>query len=145
MYPLRIWFISFNKILLLLAVNFSRDDTLITSKAWLWSYCYKVVGNDVMLHHYILQLFHEDTVGGDSGVTATIKRLLQFCTEKDWRNLFVSSLIKSCVSCQQYDFTMFALSIAYIPTAIFTYFTIDFIEGFLKSSGKDVILICCGG
>jgi len=32
-----------------------------------------------------------------------------------------------------------------LPTAIFTDFTIDFIEGFLKSSGKDVILICCGG
>lgn len=102
--------------------------------------------------HYILQLFHEDT---QSEVTLesllrTIKRLLQFCTEKDRRNSnSFREFINSCVICQQYKSENMtspcSLCPLPVPTAIFTDFTIDFIEGFLKSSGKDVILICCGG
>lgn len=123
--------------------SFSWDDTLITSKAWHHSggkWCY-----DATLYLTIISWRH--TGGGHSGVTATIERLLQFCTEKDRRNSnSFREFIKSCVICQQYKSENMtspgSLCPLPLPTAIFTDFTIDFIEGFLKSSGKDVILIC---
>ncbi|KAK8918267.1 hypothetical protein KSP39_PZI021328 [Platanthera zijinensis] len=103
-----------------------------------------VVGNDVELKKWLLQLFHDSAMGGHSGITATYIRLKRVYY---WRGMKqeVYAYIQRCPVCQvckaSNQLPMGALQPLPIPARIWQEISMDFIEGLPTSQGKSVILV----
>ena len=103
-----------------------------------------IVGNDGELRKKLIALFHNDVLGGHSGVLATSKRLAGVVywkgLQKDVRNF-----VRQCHTCQlvKYDTSKPAglLQPLPIPSKVWQEISMDFIEGLPPVQGKSVILV----
>lgn len=103
-----------------------------------------VIGKDVGLRQKLLEMFHNTSMGGHSGMTATYKRLsLLFY----WRRMQqdVRQYINKCIVCQKckYDSSKPAglLQPLHIPDFPWTSISMDFIEGLPKIKKYSVICV----
>jgi len=103
-----------------------------------------VVGAEPSVKQHILQLFHDSSTGGHSGMQVTKRRIASVLY---WKRLNkdVRNYIRACVVCQRKTPDLSApaglLQPLPIPNAILEDISMDFIEGLQKSRGKDSILV----
>ena len=102
------------------------------------------IGNSTNLRTTLLQSLHASAVGGHSGIQATYQRVKRIFY---WPQLKrdVEQFITECAVCQRakgetchYPGLLQQLP---IPDMAWSYISMDFVEGLLKSNGKDVILV----
>jgi len=103
-----------------------------------------VVGKDSSLHSKIIQLFHDSSFSGHSGVAMTTKRVAGVFWWKDLSK-DVRNYVRTCSVCQRYKADLTtpggSLQPLPIPGTIWVNVSLDFIEGLPKSRGKDTILV----
>ena len=103
-----------------------------------------VVGENEQLQFKIIKMFHEGSLGGHSGMQATVKRLAIVLYWKGMEQQ-VRQVIRECDVCQRYKYDNFApaglLQPLPIPFIAWTQVSMDFIEGLPLSGGKEVILV----
>jgi len=103
-----------------------------------------VIGPNLALKEQLLQWVHDSPFGGHSGRDATLKRLKSLFW---WRGMTkaVQAYVRKCVTCQscKYDTspTPGLLQPIAIPQEVWRDVSMDFIEGLLKSFGKEVIFV----
>ena len=103
-----------------------------------------VVGADPAVKQQLLQLFHDSSIGGHSGIQVTKKRIGSVLY---WKGMTkdVRNHVRTCAVCQRNkpDLSLPAglLQPLPIPNAIWEDISMDFIEGLPKSRGKDSILV----
>jgi len=103
-----------------------------------------VVGRNKDLRSKILHWVHTSPQGGHSGRDATLKRLKQLFY---WKGMTksVQNYIIQCTICQacKYDNSAYPglLQPLPIPDEVWLNISMDFIEGLLRSQGKEVILV----
>ncbi|KAH0655478.1 hypothetical protein KY285_030360 [Solanum tuberosum] len=101
-------------------------------------------GSDHQLREHIIQLWHSTPHGGHSGMDATIRRLQSLFY---WKTMVTNmrSFINRCDVCQRHKYDASAypglIQPLPIPEGVWTDISLDFIKGFPKSKGKDVILV----
>jgi len=103
-----------------------------------------VVGHQKELHTTIIQLFHDSSFGGHSGVAVTIKRVASLFWWKTLRK-DIRNYVRVCQVCQRYKADLSVpgglLQPLPIPGAVWVDVSLDFIEGLPKSRGADTILV----
>ena len=103
-----------------------------------------MVGNKEGIHSTIIQLFHDSSFGGHSGVAVTIKRVAALFWWKKLRR-DIRNYVRMCQVYQRYKADLPApgglLQPLPIPGAVWVDVSLNFIEGLPKSRGKDTILV----
>ncbi|KAJ7942659.1 Ty3/gypsy retrotransposon protein [Quillaja saponaria] len=103
-----------------------------------------VVGKNPELRKDLLDLFHASSVGGHSGVQATLKRLQNVFYWKGMQRA-VRNLVRECDICQRYKAETNAypglLTPLPIPKRLWSSISMDFIEGLPESDKKNVVLV----
>ncbi|KAJ7959586.1 Ty3/gypsy retrotransposon protein [Quillaja saponaria] len=103
-----------------------------------------VVGKNPELRKDLLDLFHASSVGGHSGVQATLKRLQNVFYWKGMQRA-VRNLVRECDICQKYKTETNAypglLTPLPIPKRLWSSISMDFIEGLPESDKKNVVLV----
>ena len=103
-----------------------------------------MVGKDLELQLKLIKFFHEGSLGGHSGMLATIKRL---STVFIWKGMQpqVRRFINECDICQRFKYENVAtpglLQPLPIPDFAWSQITMDFIDGLPISRGKDVVFM----
>jgi len=103
-----------------------------------------VVGNDPDLQGKLISLYHDSTIGGQSSITVTSKRLGSLLY---WRKQqkHVRAYVRECHSSQKNKsenvLTPGLLQPLPIPRAPFVDISMDFIEGLPNSKGKNIVLV----
>ncbi|GKC03690.1 retrotransposon-related protein, partial [Tanacetum coccineum] len=103
-----------------------------------------VVGSDVALRTQLMSVFHNEPVGGHSGVHATIKKLGSLFY---WKKLSkdVKTFVRKYDVCQRNKPNLEAYPGALqplpIPDKVWQDVSMDFIDGLPSSHGKSVILV----
>jgi hypothetical protein len=100
------------------------------------------IGNSTELKQKILSSLHSSTLGGHSGIRATlhrIKRIFHWPNMKKTVELFVAE----CPVCQRSksEHCHSLLNPLRIPAMAWSFISMDFIEGHPKSAEKNVILV----
>lgn len=102
------------------------------------------IGNNTSLQHQLVQQLHTSPLGGHSRISATIKRVQQLFA---WPGLkhYVVEFVQGCLTCQQakpehvkYPGLLQPLP---IPDHTWQMVSLDFVEGFPPSAGKNCILV----
>ncbi|KAJ0856477.1 putative nucleotidyltransferase, Ribonuclease H [Helianthus annuus] len=118
--------------------HMSWNGILLTRKSKLW------IGKDDNLRKEILDLCHNSSLGGHSGVQPTLQR---FKSLFYWRRADkdIKKWVKECEICLKAKYEAVAspglLSPLPAPQSVFTDISMDFISGLPKSEGKDCILV----
>ena len=103
-----------------------------------------VVGNNRALRSQIIALFHNSAVGGHSGMTVASKTMSSLFYWKGQQK-HIREHVRECTICQRNKHENVAspglLQPLPIPSAPFIDISMDFVEGLLKSEGKDVIMV----
>lgn len=103
-----------------------------------------VIEADAQLRKDIMQLWHDNTNGGHSGMENTYRRL---ATLFYWKNLRedVNEYVRKCSVCQRSKYDASAtpglLQPLAIPKTSWSCISMDFIDGLPKSKGKTTILV----
>lgn len=127
----------------------SKQNPAVQSKfSWLGGQLQRkgrlVVGNDQPLRLKIIELFHNSSAVGHSGILATYKRLSSLFY---WPNMEkqIRNYIHKCDACQRFKYDNSAssglLQPLPIPEAAWSQVSLDFIEGLPLSHGKSTILV----
>ena len=102
------------------------------------------MGNDLTLQQKLIKLFHEGSLGGHSGMMATMKRLSTVFTWKGMQSQ-VRDFIRRCDVCQRFKYETVAtpglLQPLPIPVSAWSQISMDFIDGLPVSKGKDVVMV----
>lgn len=102
------------------------------------------VGENGELHKRLIAEVHTSAVGGHSGINVTLKKLQQIFY---WPNMTtqVKEFVRQCHICQQMKSESVAspglLQPLQIPTQVWADIAMNFIDGLLKSDGKDSIMV----
>lgn len=103
-----------------------------------------VVGRDEALRRELLTYYHDSSLGGHSGVHATVKRISQWFYWKGLRK-DVRNWVRECPICQKckadYAASPGLLQPLPIPDRIWQDVSMDSIEGLPKYQGKKIILV----
>lgn len=103
-----------------------------------------VVGPDLNLQTKLIMMWHNDPMGGHSGVEVTYQKLKQTFYWKKMHSL-VTSVVASCDVCQRSKPDNAAypglLQPLPIPTTVWSEVSMDFIEGLPNSHSKSLILV----
>ncbi|GJX97078.1 putative nucleotidyltransferase, ribonuclease H [Tanacetum coccineum] len=111
---------------------------------WLTKKGRMVVGSDISLREEIVRICHASSMGGHSGVTATIQRVKGIFY---WKGItkVVKRIVRGCDICMRAKHENVAspglLQPLPIPDAIFSDISMDFIGGLPRVNGKDTIFV----
>ncbi|GKB25751.1 putative mitochondrial protein [Tanacetum coccineum] len=103
-----------------------------------------VVGNDTEMRKELIKYFHNEAIGGHSGVHVTTKKLSAVFYWKGLKKM-VKQWVRECDICQRQKPDLSAypglIQPLPIPERVWTEVTMDFIEKLPISGGKSVIMV----
>ena len=103
-----------------------------------------VVGNDVALRTQLIATFHNEPVGGHSGIQVSLKKLASLFHWKGMSKAF-KMFVRECDTCQRNNPNLEAypgfLQPLPVPNHVWRDISMDFIDGLPSSHGKTVIFV----
>jgi hypothetical protein len=118
--------------------GYSLEQGIIRFHVRIW------VGNNITTQQHIIQDLHASGIGGHSGVLDTYQRIKRMFARTKMKQT-VQAFVSTCVTCQQekseHIKTPGLLQPLPIPPFPWHTISLDFVEGFPKSRGYDVIMV----